>query len=446
MASKLLVRVYNVGLGDCIYLRVPDNENDVHILIDCGNKFNDLGILGAHIADLKKELPPAGGGKKRLDLLVVTHPHEDHHKGFEEDFFGDLKIERIWLSPAFDRSNTKAKGFHALQEAAHRALQGLAKMAFGDMLDQVNDLLNLTKAQAIDMLCNTLPASNGIQPLYVSADTPSNQLKIFTDTKNKLKVLGPMGDVDAYYLGGEGLIATPGELTPQGLADGYQMFFQSPNSVDTTHPQNISAQDFELLRSRIRANGLAAARIAGHAVNNLSVVLLLEWQGRRLLFPGDAEWKTSYEGEVKDGISNGSWNVMWKERHDDLAKPLDFLKMGHHGSENATPWTGKELRDGGPHPINLILDAILPPPQAGQSPTAYAIASTERTKRWPSIPNPDLMAEIGRRVANARTAYIEDPARTHVPVNTPQPQRTDLEAQITQTPDVPVPFIELTFS
>ena len=37
MADKLLVRIYNVGLGDCIYLRVPDENDDVHILIDCGN-------------------------------------------------------------------------------------------------------------------------------------------------------------------------------------------------------------------------------------------------------------------------------------------------------------------------------------------------------------------------------------------------------------------------
>ena len=113
MDGQLLVRLYNVGLGDCIYLKVPDLQREVHILIDCGNKFDELQILRERITELKKELPDAGGGKKRLDLLVVTHPHEDHHKGFEEDIFGDLQIERLWLSPAFDRLNPKAQGFHA---------------------------------------------------------------------------------------------------------------------------------------------------------------------------------------------------------------------------------------------------------------------------------------------------------------------------------------------
>ena len=40
MDGQLLVRMYNVGLGDCIYLRVPDAGREVHVLIDCGNKFS----------------------------------------------------------------------------------------------------------------------------------------------------------------------------------------------------------------------------------------------------------------------------------------------------------------------------------------------------------------------------------------------------------------------
>jgi hypothetical protein len=255
-----------------------------------------------------------------------------------------------------------------------------------------------------------------------------------------------MGDVDAYYLGAEGLILSPGEITPQGVEKGYKSFFREREAAEVTPPKNISVQDFEMLCSRIHANALAAAEIAGHAVNNLSVVLLLEWRGRRLLFPGDAEWKGSYKGRVKAGSSNGSWNVMWKERHEFLAQPLDFLKVGHHGSENATPWTAKKSRKGEAHPINHILDALLPLPEAGQPPTARAVVSTERTSRWPSIPDPDLMEEIGKRVANAQTAYVEDPNRTHVPEDTPQPQRTDLEAQLTPTPEQPVPFIEIEFS
>ena len=137
---------------------------------------------------------------------------------------------------------------------------------------------------------------------------------------------------------------------------------------------------------------------------------------------------------------------MWLERKDELSQPLDFLKIGDHGSENATPWTPKKSKQAEEHPINQILDHLLPPPQGNQLPTARAVASTERTSRWPSIPDPDLMVELGKRVANARREYAEDPARTHVPADTSQPQRTDLEAQLTQTPEEPVQFIEVEFS
>ena len=146
MDGQLLVRLYNVGLGDCIYLRVPDAQREVHILIDCGNKFGQLELLGQRLEHLKAELPPAGGGKKRLDLLVVTHPHEDHHKGFEEQFLDGIQIDRIWLSPAYNRQDPNAQGFQSLQDAARRALQSLSALALGEMKAEVEELLSLSKA------------------------------------------------------------------------------------------------------------------------------------------------------------------------------------------------------------------------------------------------------------------------------------------------------------
>jgi beta-lactamase superfamily II metal-dependent hydrolase len=442
MAGQLLVRLYNVGLGDCIYLRIPDSGRDVHVLIDCGNKFGSLDLLGQRIRELEPELPDDGAGSKRLDLLVVTHPHEDHHKGFEEEFFQGITIDRIWLSPAFDLENPKAQGFHALKAAARRALRDLSQVAFGDLKAQVDELLSLSKDEALTMLNETLPHRNGIPPLYATAQTPEAQLLAFHDPAIKLKVLGPMEEVDAYYLGSAGQPDLTGASRPRGMAGVYQALFPNPATVQVKQPSNISVQDFRRLRGRIGSNALALAELAGHAENNLSVVLLLEWHGRRLLFTGDAEWSGSFGGEVKRGRSNGSWNVMWQERRADLSHPLDFLKIGHHGSENATPWAPPDEKTRAEHPISQILDALLPRPGEGGTPSARAVASTQRTSRWPSIPDPELMVEIGSRVANARTQYVEDQSRTHVEAGRPQPQRTDLEEQVT---GAPVPFIEISY-
>ena len=440
MDGQLLVRLYNVGLGDCIYLCVPDLHRQVHILIDCGNKFNTLDRLGECIQHLKDELPAGSPGKKRLDLLVVSLPHEDHHKGFEEEFFKNIEIDRIWLSPAFDRLNPKAQGFQALKAAAQRALRGLSAFAAGEMKAQVEELLSLSKEEAVDLLCKGM--NKGIPPLYVTADTPPGELKIFEDPAAELKILGPMAEIDAYYLGGTGLMNAPSGAAPQGMAEGYQALFPGAEQKEVRTPRNISAQDFELLRGRIQANALAAAELAGKTENNLSVVLLLEWHGRRLLFPGDAEWSGKNNIAVKPGKSNSSWNVMWQERHADLAQPLDFLKIGHHGSENATPWATADKKGKFPA-INQILDALLPAPKPGKKPRAYAVASTERTERWPSIPNAELMETIGMRVVNSRTAYVEAKRPQSVKPHVPQPQRTDLEGQVSGGA---VEFSEIYFS
>ena len=92
MADKLLVRAYNVEVGDCIYCRIPkarkvgDDVDDFHILIDCGSVGGDRPPEGCDRRICRRRLPDAGEGKKRLDLLVVTHEHKDHIAGFDPDF------------------------------------------------------------------------------------------------------------------------------------------------------------------------------------------------------------------------------------------------------------------------------------------------------------------------------------------------------------------------
>ncbi len=439
MADQLLVRLYNVNLGDFIYLRVPDLTRNVHILVDCGT-LSGMDVLTDHLEELKAELPQDDQGKRQLDLLIVSHPHLDHHKGFTEEHFEDITVKNLWLSPAYDRANPQAVGFFALKDATVRALTSLAGFAEGPLRIEVDGLLEMNKSETIQHLCSGM--AQGITPLFVTADTPAEDLAIFESDDIHLKVLSPMSNIDGYYMGGTGLDVSLGGEDPgfsfsgQGmsaaeserfskfLADGYGRLYLAEGQGEPDIPQNISSLDFMNLRNRLNSNALALAEMTGKIENNLSVVVLLEWHGKRLLFPGDAEWSSAYRGEVKAGRCNGSWNVMWAERNADLSVPLDFLKVGHHGSENATPWTPKE-ENKPEHPINQVLDAMLPLDRQAQ---ATAVVSTERTNRYPSIPSRDLLEELAKRVSNVRSDYIETSGSPKaVPDNTPQPQRTDLE-------------------
>ena len=164
-------------------------------------------------------------------------------------------------------------------------------------------------------------------------------------------------------------------------------------------------------------------------------MLVIEWRGRRLLFVGDAEWNSAYRDKKK----NFAWNTAWKLRNKELDKPVDFLKIGHHGSINSTPWNDKE--DGTVTEPSTILDAILPRPKGNAKPKAKAIVSTERTV-YKVIPRATLLVEIGKRVSNTRTyaAELSPQVIADLPnyaahekkwLDQPQPLRTDLETRLT---------------
>ena len=433
MADKLLVRAYNVEVGDCLYCRIPkarkvgNQIDDFHMLIDCGT-VGTTGNLAAAISNLETMLPDAGGGKKRLDLLVVTHEHADHIAGFDPAVFQNITIGAIWMNTAMDPAHPQAELTNQLHSLATTAMRNLARLNLnlGPDLQDLVALYSLDNDDAMTALRETLPQANGITPKYVHAGKTPSELGLPLHNAT-IRVIGPEHDIDHFYLGEDV------DDTLQGLIAAGAMFHESM-TPSTVRPTNISESDFRRLRSRMMSSALAFAELASEVTNNTSIVLLIEWQEKRLLFVGDAEWNTKF----KAGKHNASWNVMWHERKSRLNAPIDFLKIGHHGSVNATPWNDKE--DGQVTEPSTILDAILPVPASGATATAKAVVSTMR-KNYQTIPRSALLVELGKRVANVRNYQtllgadapslpkFDEFEKTWL--GSPQPARTDCENALT---------------
>ena len=438
MADKLLVRAYNVEVGDCIYVRIPKGRkvagiiDDFHILIDCGS-VGGMSHLEAAIQQLETELPALTDGRKRLDLVVATHEHKDHIAGFDPALFRNIKIESIWMNTAMDPKHPQADRTLRLHQLATTAMRNVAKLnlSLSPELQDLVSLYGIDNDSAMAALRTKLLKADGLTPTYVHAGKTGKTEKLpLNDVK--ITVLGPEQDIDHFYLGEEI------DESLNGLASNGGLFRKTPVTAPAAPPGNISQADFRRLQSRMMSSAFAFAELSSKVTNNTSVVLLIEWKNKRLLFVGDAEWDKGF----KEGKANGAWNVMWHKRKALLNQKMHFLKIGHHGSENATPWN--DLEDGEVTEPSTILDAILP--VSGKS-KAKAVVSTKR-KNYETIPRSALLAEIGKRVKNVRNYQkklgakssslpkFNDFEKQWLALN--QPWRTDCEHALSGAPFVDV--------
>jgi beta-lactamase superfamily II metal-dependent hydrolase len=381
--SQLRVRMYRVGFGDFFLITVPSTKGDQHILVDCGvtkgtSGKGDIATIKAAVRHMAKET------KYKLALIIVTHRHQDHIVGFSRcsDEFTQFEVGAIWMPFWETEYAAKVSKFQQDLEAVAFSLQAAALAATPSA--DTNEILGIienatgvspkegpgggSNAASLDLLKTKL----GVKPQYLAKGDHPKLPAGLVAAGLAAEILGPPPEADfeflklkdlkkgtGQYFGSASAVSSSDKgrrLMPFGTeflgsADDYppsafhEFAPRAPAKTDYTqrYPKELEAAVREATPDAL----FRAAKTLDGILNNQSLVVLFTWKGKKLLFAGDAQagnweyWLYDLDKTVKDP----SAEKMGGEGAQILGS-LDFYKVGHHGSTNATPIAAVEAMGG----------------------------------------------------------------------------------------------------
>lgn len=411
-AGQVGVRMYKVGFGDCFLIFIPGKTRTHKMLVDCGSMGKaalSMSEIVEHVVEDVKE-----GGNPVIDVVVATHRHRDHVSGFADKAWKDVRVREVWMPWTEDPKDPAAKklrnGLTAFARKLHMSVASNAKPALAkrikaaaDTTIEPDDLIALAdrgrrSARAgVDALAarnafialNALSNPEAMETLHRGFDGSASRW--FLPEKNerakrarsfrtaalpnvKVSVLGPSHDAKTIRQ----LDPPKGEsyFRMNGPSDGARG--KPPFGNEWRHyPQRnrrayppLSAHDRKLLREAAEGDVDALAASADSKLNGTSLVLVLEIGSVNLLLAGDAQW-----GTWKTAIEDAEWG--------ELLERTKFIKVGHHGSHNATP--------------KSLLEDLL-----GKRGHILAMVSTRQFGNW-DIPREPLMKRLAAKGKVART-------------------------------------------
>ena len=442
--GRVTVRVYRQGLGDCILVRVKrSGHDDFKLMIDCGVV---LGTPGAAETMTKVMENLVSDTQEKVDVLAITHEHWDHLSGFTQapDSFAKLGVGAVWvawtedpkdelanqlrdeLGKAKDKLRACASALRAANDGATAdALEDIALMplAAAAASGSTEAAFDKVKERGNMRLCRpndppfAIPGANA--RLYVLGPPHDPKLirKINPSTKspetyglltngNGALPLGVLTALDSRQ------DSSPDETTddkaapfhprvtiPLG-ADGRPRLFDESwakdptwQEVDSFFRENyFTSADWRRIDGEWLGSATELALALQSYTNNTSLVLALELgepgKGDVLLFAGDAQvgnWE-SWQGWACE--SGGL-----KLTGPDLLKRTILYKVGHHGSHNAT------LKQHGVDQMDGLKAAIIPVDEA-----------EAKKKRWGSMPLPDLIEALEKKVPGMLFRTDKEPA------------------------------------
>jgi len=338
----LRVRMYRVGFGDFFLLSVPSAKGAKHILIDCGVHAVDLDSIGDAVAQMAKECD------NHLSLVIMTHRHADHISGFAKcaNVFSKIKVDRVWMPWFEDPQDAAAKKIQANltalagQVSLRLAAVGQSKTPFAAMVENITGGAAATgvssNQKALDVLHGGF--ANKVTPDYYKAGDTAILPQDLVDAGLSAKILGPPGDTQLI----QQMTNTSDQYLANAMQDDGEIAKTFPAAFQQkTYPdhafKSFGASQVEASIKAVQPKVLEArAQAADKTLNNQSLVVLFSFAGKNLLFVGDAQWG-NWENFLYGGAFGTPGHTKMTDEATKILENIDFYKVGHHGSRNATP-------------------------------------------------------------------------------------------------------------
>jgi beta-lactamase superfamily II metal-dependent hydrolase len=366
------IRMYDVGFGDCFLLFIPTTQGERKLLIDCGSIAKHTRSITEIVEEIISDVTDSDG-KPRIDVVIATHRHRDHISGFADRRWSEVEVKEVWM-PWTERPD---------DPIASRIRQAQTRLAAA--LHQA--FMRLNAAQDLkDLALNALSNDDAMQVLHHGfAGLPRRRFLPERDCQDRIlrtdvlpgvfvHVLGPSYEEDAIRdmdpPAGQSYVRLAGE----GALSGNLPEPFSHDWVVETPFRGLEPDDEAMIQGMGAGREEALAAQLDQAVNGTSLMLFFQVGDAHLLFPGDAQW--------------GTWKIVLNDPETQrLLDKVNFYKVGHHGSHNATPIDFVERHLGKQKRADL-----------------WAMVSVRPYARWPDIPREPLLKrllEVTKRLARS---------------------------------------------
>jgi hypothetical protein len=427
--GSVSIRMYCIGTGDCFVLKFYRQDRSAFtMMIDCGSCIGDKNWFMPYVTDLATYV------KNKIDLLVVTHEHQDHVNGFQKcaEIFSTMMIKQAWF--AWTEHPEDPDGEATELQKKRKAIKSALGSAVSEVVRQEGNVQQLigdspfsfelrAARESFVQGLNSLASINLNEGMAITGEPLAGMKKIkeiLEKQKTKIRYLNPgstvclddLPGINFHILGppknrdfifkegkqGSDVYQKSMSLDESTLAArAFQRFTDQSAKPDlpfreeftesvVTSVQKVLYNDPNNVWRKIDSEwlmsaGTLALRLTSH-INNTSLAFAIESENSKkvILMPGDAEY-----GSWESWHMISSWDKKGKDGKihfvEDLLSRTSFYKVAHHLSFNGTA-----LEKG----IAMMPESNL-----------VAMATLDRDRissRWKStMPNKHLLSELIRR-------------------------------------------------